>query len=65
MGNTTGKQDSRVWREWLSYLNNPDIKRECNLRMLRDIDYNGKIHEGNRAKHTILEFTKTFHCWWF
>ena len=50
MGNTTEKQDSIVCREWLTHLNNPNIKREVPLWMDRNIDYNEEIHKGKVGK---------------
>ena len=51
MGNTTEKQDSIVCREWLTHLNNPNIKREVPLWMDRNINYNEEIHKGKVGKH--------------
>ena len=42
VGNSTTKQDSIICREWLNYLNNPDIKREVNLWMKQYVKHDGK-----------------------
>ena len=54
VGNSATKQDSIICREWLNYLNHPDIKREVPLWMNKDIEYDETIHNGKIGKKTTI-----------